>query len=72
MGGFPGGSVVRNQPANAGDARNTGSIPGLGRSLAVENGNLLQYSSLKNSMDTGSWWATVHGGHRESSMHEQA
>jgi len=64
--------LVKNLLANTGDARNRGSIPGLGRSLAVENGNLLQYSCLKNSMDRGAWWATVHGGHRESSMHEQA
>ena len=38
-----------------------GSIPGLQRSPAVENGNLLQYSSMENSMDRGAWWAAVHG-----------
>ena len=55
--GFPGGSVVKNPLANAGD---TGSIPGLGRS-GVGNGSPLQYSCLENSMDTGAWWVTVHG-----------
>ncbi|XDA72749.1 hypothetical protein R6Z07F_003028 [Ovis aries] len=53
---FPGGSGVKNQPANAGD---TGSIPGLGISLGEENGNPLQYSCLGNPMDRGAWWATV-------------
>ena len=56
--GFLGGSVVKNLPANAGDV---GSIPGLGRSPGVGNGNPLQYSCLENSMDRGVWWATVHG-----------
>ena len=41
--GFPGGSVVKNPPANAGDARNSGSIPGLGRFPGKGNGNLLQF-----------------------------
>ena len=45
---LPGGSVVKNPPANA---VNTGLIPGLGRSPGVENGNPLQYSYLKNSID---------------------
>ena len=48
--GFPGGSVVKNLPANAGD---TGLVPGSGRSPGVGNGNLLQYSCLENSMDRG-------------------
>ena len=48
--GFPGGSVVKNAPANAGD---TGSIPGLGRSPGKGNGNSLQYSCLGNPMDRG-------------------
>ena len=43
--------VIKNPPANDGDARDVGSIPGLVRSLGVENGNPLQYSSLENSMD---------------------
>ena len=46
---------------NAGDAGDTGSIPGLGRSPGEGNGNLLQLSCLKNPMDRGAWWATVHG-----------
>ena len=56
--GFPGGSVVKNLPANIGDM---GLIPGLGRSPGEGNGNPLQYSCLGNSMDRGAWWATVHG-----------
>ena len=50
-----------NPPANAGDTRNSGSIPGLGGYPGVGNGNLLQYSCLENSMDRGAWWAIVHG-----------
>ena len=49
--GFPGGSVVKNPPANAGDAGDVGSVPGLGRSPGVGNGNPVQYSSLGNPMD---------------------
>ena len=55
--GFPGGSVVRNSPANTGDA---GSVPGLGRSLGEGNGNPLQYSCAGDPMDRGAWQATVH------------
>ena len=51
--------MVKNLPANAGDA-DVGSISGLGRPLEVGNGNLLQYSCLENSMDRGSWQATIH------------
>ena len=58
--GFPGGTVVKNPPANAGDSRHKGSILGLGRSPGVGNGNLLQYSCLDKTMDRGAWWATVH------------
>ena len=58
--GFPGGSVVKHSPANAGDARDMGVIPGLSRSAGGENSNPLQYC-LKNPMDRGVWWATVHG-----------
>ena len=54
---FPGGSVVRNPPANAGYK---GSIPGSGRSPGEGNGNPLQYSCPGNSMDRGAWRATVH------------
>ena len=56
--GFPGGSVVKNLPANAGDM---GLIPRLGKSSGEGNGYPLQYSSLGNPMDRGAWWATVHG-----------
>ena len=59
--GFPGGAVVKNPPANAGDIRNVGFTPGLRRSAGGEHGNPLQYSWLENSMDRGVWWATVHG-----------
>ena len=52
--------VVKNPPANAADARDMGLIPGLGRSLGGGNGNPLQYSCLKTSMDRGAWWAIVH------------
>jgi len=53
-----GGSVVKNLPANAGDA---GLILGLGRSPGGGNGNPLQYSRLGNPMDRGAWRATVYG-----------
>ena len=56
--GFPGGSVVKNLPANAED---TGLIPGSERSPGEENGNPLQYACLGNPMDRGAWWAIVHG-----------
>ena len=59
--GFPGGALVKNPPANAGDSRDLGSIPGSGRSAGEENGNLLQYSSLENSVDRRARWATVYG-----------
>ena len=57
--------------ANAGDAENAGSIPGLGRSLGGGSGNPLQYSCLENSLDRGAWWATV-SGIAESDMTEHA
>ena len=58
---FPGGaSDKKNPPANAGDIRDVGSIPGMGRSPGVGNGNPLQYSCLKNPMDSGAWWITDH------------
>ena len=53
--GLPGGSMVKNLPANAGDIRDAGLIPG-GR-----HGNSLQYSCLENPKDRGAWWVTVHG-----------
>ena len=59
--GFPGGIVVKNLPANAGDIGDAGLIPDLGRSPRGENGNPFQYSCLENPMDRWAWWATVHG-----------
>ena len=53
--------VVKNPPANAGDVRDVGSIPGLGRSPGEGNGSPLQYSCLENPMDRGGWEAMVHG-----------
>ena len=58
---FPGGTVVKNPSADAGDTGDAVSIPGWGRSPGRGNGNLLQYSCLENLMDRGAWWATVHG-----------
>ena len=52
--------VVKNLPANAGDAGDAGLIPGLGRSPGVGNGNPLQYSCLQNPMGRGDWQITVH------------
>ena len=69
--GFPGGSVVKNPPANTGDARDVDSIPGLGRSPGEGNGNPLQNSCLGNPLDKGAWWATVHGVTKESDMTER-
>ena len=53
--------VEKNLPANAGDTRDSGSIPGSGRSSGERSGNRLQYSCLGNLMDRGAWKATVHG-----------
>ena len=53
--------VVKNLPANAGDAKAVGSIPGWGWSPGVGNSNPLWYYCLENSIDRGTWWATVHG-----------
>ena len=58
---FSHGTVVKNLPANAGDTRDVGSIPGSGRSPGEGNDSPLQYSCLGNSMDRGAWRATVHG-----------
>ena len=63
--GFPDGSVVKNPPTNAGDM---GLIPGLGRSPGEVNGNPFQYSCLGNPIDREAWWATVHGGQKESDV----
>ena len=63
--GFPGGSMGKNPPGNAGDV---GSIPGSGRSPGEGSGNPLQCSSLGNPMDRAAWWAMVHGVTKESDM----
>ena len=51
--------VVKNVPPSAGDLRDMGSIPGLGRLPGGGNGNLLQYASQENPIDRGAWWAAV-------------
>ena len=61
--GLPGDSVVKNLPANTGDA---GLIPGSGRFSGGGNSNPLQYSFLENPMNRGAWGATVHGVPEES------
>ena len=53
--------MVNNLPANAGDIRDTGSIPMSGRSPGEGHGNPLQFSYLENPMDRGAWWAIVRG-----------
>ena len=53
--------MVKNPPANAGDAGAAGLTSGSGRSPGEGNGNPLQYSCLGNPMDGGAWWAAVHG-----------
>ena len=53
--------MVKNLPANAGDIRDVGMIPGSGRSPGGGHGNPLQYSCLENPMDRGAWRAIVHG-----------
>ena len=62
--------MVRKPSANAGDKRDTGSIPGSGRSPGGGHGNPLQDSCLENPMDRGAWQATVHRGHKESDTTE--
>ena len=53
--------MVKNLPANSGDVKDTGSVPGLGRSPGEGHVSPLQYSCLKNPMDREAWWATIHG-----------
>ena len=62
--------MVKNLPAKAGDSRDMGSMPESGRCPGVGNGNLLQYSCVKNSMDRGVWQATVHRDLKEWDMTE--
>ena len=59
--GYPGDTVVKNLPANAGDATDTGLIPGSGRFPGRGNGNPLQYSCMESPIDRGIWWGTVLG-----------
>ena len=61
---------IKNAPANAGDIRDKGSIPGSGRSPGETNSNPLQYSCLENSTDKGALQATAHGITKESDMTE--
>ena len=56
-----GALVIKNLPASAVDIRDTGSVPGSGRSPGEGKDNPLQHSCLENPMDRGAWWATVHG-----------
>ena len=65
--GFPGGSVVKNLPGNAGDG---GLILGSGRALGVGNDNLFQYACLENPTDRGAWRSYSPWGHKESDMTE--
>ena len=62
--GFPGGSVGKATAYNAGDLRDTGSIPGLGRSPGGGHGNPLESSCLENPMDRGAWRAIGHRSQR--------
>ena len=59
--GFPGGTSGKDPSASAGDMRDAGLIPGLGRSPGGGHGSPLQYFCLGSPMDRGAWWATVHG-----------
>ena len=67
----PRGLVVKHWPANAGDAEDMGSIPGLRRSPGGVSGNPLQYSCLENPMDRGAWRASVRGVAKELDMPER-
>ena len=66
--GFSGDTMIKNLPASAGDVRDMGSIPGLGRFPGGGHGNPLQYSCLENPMDKGAWRNTVHGVTKELDM----
>ena len=60
--------MVKNPPANTGDIRDPGLIPGMGRFPGGGHSNPLQYSCLGNPTDRGAWWATVYGVAKESDM----
>ena len=64
IGDFPDGAVVKNLPANTGDARDVGSIFGSGRFPRGGHGNPLQCSCLENPRDGGAWWLPSMGSHR--------
>jgi len=68
--GFPGGAVVKNSSANAGDLGDASSIPESGKSPGKGNDNPPQCSCPENSMDKGAWWATVHRVTKELDMTE--
>ena len=53
--------MVKSPPANAGDVRDTGSIPGMGRFLGEGHGNPLQCSCVENPKGRGAWWAAIYG-----------
>ena len=53
--------MTKSPPANAGDGKGMGLIPGSGKSPRGGHGNPIQYSCLENSMDRGAWWAPIHG-----------
>ena len=57
---FLGGASGKESASNAGDIRDVGLIPGLGRSPGEGHGNPLQYSCLRNPLERGAWWVTVH------------
>ena len=69
MEGFPGGAVVKNLPASAGDAGDPSSIPESGGSPGEGNGNQLQYSCLENTMDRGAWQAICMGSQTDRTEH---
>ena len=62
--------MVKKPPANAGDLRDVGLIPGLGRSPGGGHGNPLQYSYMENPVDRGAWQAMVYRGRKESDTTE--
>ena len=70
MSGLTVALVVKNPPANAGDMRDVGLIPGSERSSGVGNDNSFQYFCLRNSMNRGAWRATVHRVAKESDTTE--
>ena len=70
MRGFPGGATCKEHACQF-SFRDSGSIPGLEKSLGGGHSNPLQYSGQENAMDRGVWWATVHGVTKESNMTEQ-